>query len=464
MGSGPGEETRLWLICALMIAIVAWVLPGQTLAHVSERALVLLLPTDIYIRAGTAAVAVSFLVLLATPPSLIRRVFVSRTLPAGRLAFPLATVLSLCSTIIMLGAVLVGLTGSGDPTVNILSLLIWSVWWIPMPVIQAVFGDVWRFLNPWTGLARLIAPERPLVQLPDRLGAWPAVIIFAAFSVFHIADIAPSDPPRLAKIVLAYWGFTLAARIIFGPVWMERGEAFSILFRQFALLSPLSNGRIGLPGHGVLATRNVSAATAVLVIAMLAAGSFDGLKGSFWWLGKIGINPLEFPGRSAVIWPNSIAVLAAIGALSVIYYGLTCSGLRLVKAPMALANRLALAVLPIALGYHMAHYLTAFMVDAQYTLGALTDPLLRGDDWLGLGDHHVTTGFFNSPQSVKLIWLAQAGAIVGGHILAVLMAHAIALDVLGTHRRAIVSQAPLALFMVVYTVFGLWLLATPTGA
>ena len=83
-------------------------------------------------------------------------------------------------------------------------------------------------------------------------------------------------------------------------------------------------------------------------------------------------------------------------------------------------------LLPIALGYHVAHYLPSFMVDSQYALVALSDPLLNGADILGLGEFYVSTGFFNTQASVRVIYLTQAGAVVIGHILAVLSAHAVA--------------------------------------
>ena len=54
--------------------------------------------------------------------------------------------------------------------------------------------------------------------------------------------------------------------------------------------------------------------------------------------------------------------------------------------------------------------------------------------------------------------------MVAGHVLALLLAHAIALKAGQSVRRAALGQAPLALFMLGYTVFGLWLLATPRGA
>ena len=54
--------------------------------------------------------------------------------------------------------------------------------------------------------------------------------------------------------------------------------------------------------------------------------------------------------------------------------------------------------------------------------------------------------------------------MVIGHIMAIILAHAIAVREFGTARRAVLSQIPLATFMVLYTFFGLWLLASPRGA
>ncbi len=87
----------------------------------------------------------------------------------------------------------------------------------------------------------------------------------------------------------------------------------------------------------------------------------------------------------------------------------------------------------------------------------------RGADLFGLAGGHVTTGFFNTQASVRVIWLTQAGAVVFGHVVAILMAHVLALRLFGTTRKATLSQLPLTLFMVSYTLFGLWLLASPRG-
>jgi hypothetical protein len=122
---------------------------------------------------------------------------------------------------------------------------------------------------------------------------------------------------------------------------------------------------------------------------------------------------------------------------------------------------LVYSIVPISIGFHFAHYLTALLVDGQYAVIAASDPFGTGLDLLGLNERRVTTSFLNTYESVRTIWNLQTAAIVIGHVAAVALAHAVALRHFGEGRRATVSQLPLAAFMVLYTLFGLWLLATP---
>ncbi|MDB4223822.1 hypothetical protein N9850_08615, partial [Granulosicoccus sp.] len=104
------------------------------------------------------------------------------------------------------------------------------------------------------------------------------------------------------------------------------------------------------------------------------------------------------------------------------------------------------------------------MVNAQYALVAASDPMKSGADFLDLGTFYVTTGFFNTHHTVHIIWLLQAGTVVLGHLLSVLLTHSLAVKLWGNGRAAVISQIPLAIFMVFYTFLGLWLLASPRGA
>ncbi len=441
-------------------------------AHASEQGFVLLLPTDVYIAAGGATVALTIVLLALLPGGLVAALF----RPFVVLRVRGITLRHATSVLAAVGlGILVwrGLSGSRDPLVNPMPLFVWVVWWIAMVSVQGLIGNHWRWSNPWTGpaamIGRLTGGRAPL-RYPRWLSHWPGVVVFLAYAGFLLADPAPADPGRLAVIVGLYWYVTLAGLLVFGPTWMVRAEPLTILMRAYGRMSLLGRARgrlaIGFPGWQVMHGPKVGLGLAVFILLMLGSGSFDGLNETFWWMGVLGINPLEFPGRSAVILPNLVGLVVANVALIAGFVGCLWLGERIAGGTEPLGHvfcRYAPTILPIALAYHIAHYLTSLLVDGQYVLKALNDPLGRGANLLGLAEYHVTTGFLNTPGTVKVIWLAQAGTVVAGHVIAILLAHAVAMQHMHSTRRAVLGQAPLALFMVLYTVFGLWLLASPRG-
>ncbi len=448
------------------------VLPGIVLAHASEQGFVLLLPTDIYITAGAASVALTVLLLALLPDWVAERLFRPlRTVPVRKL--PLRHLASCLSAVFLGFLIWRGLTGPHDPLANPLPLFIWTVWWIALVALQGLLGNHWRWTNPWTGPAALLgrlAETRAPLRYPRVLGYGPGIASFLGFACFLLADLAPADPTRLAGFVGFYWLFTLAGLSLFGPTWMVRAEGITIVMRVYSRMALIGrrNGRLafGLPGWQVLTRPTPRLGLALLVVILLATGSFDGLNETFWWLGLLGINPLEFPGRSAVVSQNLTGLFVANITLITAFTTCLWLGERIAGTHRPLSHAFCLfapSILPIALGYHIAHYLPGAMVDGQYVLKFLTDPLASGADLLGLGQFYVTTGFFNTPGTAKLIWLTQAGAVVAGHVIAILLAHALALRGAISTRRALLGQAPLAAFMVAYTFFGLWLLASPRG-
>lgn len=460
-------------IGARLFALIAFVIAGrhEAFAHTSEQVFVLLLPTQIYMMSGVAAVALTVVVLAFLPADAIRSSFRNTGVHTPR-SGQLATVTSLLSFLVLVLLIIVGLAGPRDPFSNGLVLVVWTLWWMVFLTLQGLFGDLWRFINPWAGLGQIVAGESGFLRLPEPVGKWPAIFGFFLFSAFMLADIAPDDPARLAFAVTAYSLYTLLGMVLFGTgTWLARGECFTVLLRSFAMLSAVraKDGRLqlGLPGWQIVTDRNPGVTTGIFALLILAVGSFDGLNETFWWLAKLGINPLEFPGRSAVIGANIAGLAASMILVPALFAAVIAIGEKLARStvPFPLAfSRFALAVLPITLGYHIAHYLTSFLVNGQYALAAATDPFANGSDYLGLGTFYVTTGFFNTLSSVHTIWVTQASAVVIGHILAIYVSHAVALDLYKDHRKAMLSQIPSALFMIAYTTFGLWLLASPRGA
>ena len=456
-----------------LFTILLILLPKIAAAHPAEQALVLLLPTELYTTAGTLTVVASIVLISVLPVGLTDRVFRSAALVGASRFGTIQTVTSLISTACVFALIYVGITGPRDPQANLLPLMLWTGWWIGLFTVQGLLFDVWRWINPWSALYDLLIqrPE-PILRFPNWLGAWPAAVLFFAYQVFLLADIAPSDPNRLANILLGYWVFTFTAMILFGKdAWLRRGEWVTVLFGLIGRLRIVhwdDRLRIGLPGWRAL-TEKLDVSLATFCLMILISGSFDGLKETFWWLGRIGVNPLEFPGRSAVVVPSVLGLIGAhvvVLTLFVAALALGILGLN-TKAKPGLKDcycRFAIAILPIALGYHIAHYLVTALVQTQYLAATLGDPLARGRNLFGLGHIRVTTGFLNTTDTVRMILLTNVYAVVISHVISVVMAHKIAGDLAQTRRDVIVLQLGLSALMIAYTVFGLWLLSTPRGA
>jgi hypothetical protein len=477
------SATPLALGLAACLSLAAGLF-GSALAHTAERGFVLTLPTGLYVAGGAIVVGVSF-VLVALVPAANLRLLDRAVWRVGHVPEHVPTTVSLIAFVATVALVLAGHYGTQDPLANPLPLAVWTIWWVGLTIAHALFGNLWSALNPWRGVYVLLGRlpgtarwiERPPLPYPDWLGCWPAVGLFLGFVWFELIFTVPQNPEILAKVVAAYFLLTLLGMLLFGDaVWMRHAEAFAVFFRVVSWLSPLG-GRpdkegaegpravfLTLPGLGLLRVPPLAVSAVAFILLMLSSVSFDGLSKTYWWLARIGINPLNFPGRSAVALPNTWGLLATFLAVLVCYGVAVSLGHVLAGRPGRLADSLradVVAIVPIALGYHFAHYLTVFLVDAQYAAITFNDPFGRGWDLFGLDHAHVTTSFLTNFEWVRVIWHGQIASIVVAHVMAVAIAHLIALRRIGRRRSAIIGQLPMTALMIGYTLFGLWLLSAP---
>ena len=458
---------------------------GEAFAHGTERGLVMLLPTDYYLIGGAIAVAASFAILLLIPA----RVFECATnavIVFSDLRFPPPTATSIVSTGLLFLLLATGIASTSDPLENPLPLFVWTFFWVGFTLLQAVFGNLWPWFNPWTGplavLRKLTGRPlgiTPIMTMPARLGYAPAIILFLLFAWYELVSLAPEDPSQLAHVVSVYWLFTLCAMAIFGEKeWSKRAEPFSVYFHMIGMLAPLSAAPaneekkgntvyLSWPGQRCLDVAGPPISGALFLLLTLGTASFDGFSETFTWLAAVGVNPLEFPGRSAVTLSNSFGLIAAPLVLASLYLaavmaGGWAAGERSPSAVLRLSCHLVYSIVPISIAFHAAHYLTLILINSQYLYAVISDPFALGWDLFGTAHWHVTASFLTSIDSVQIIWIVQTLIIVLGHCVGILLAHMIALRHFGDSHRATVSQIFLAMVMVFYTVFGLWLLSTPT--
>lgn len=454
---------------SLTFAATLW--PCLAFAHASDRGHVLLLPTGYYIAGGAFAVGASFLVLALLLPGPLER--------AWRWRLPLLTIgdgarmavglLSFAGFALLLAA---GFWGSRDPLSNPLPLTVWTLLWGGFVLLQGMAGDLWSWLNPWHGPYRLAAKLgiARAASSNEGTGCWPAFMLFFAFAWFELVDPAPDDPARLAVAAGLYWLLSFVAMLVFGyENWARRGEFLTVFFSMLARFSVVGRGADGrsslnLPGARLLDTQPLPPSGVAFLLLALSSVSFDGLGKTFFWLGSIGVNPLEFPGRTALIGSATLGLVLTFLFLALLFAAAIFLGLRLAGMASGFtvaAGLLVWSIVPIALAYHVAHYLTALLVDGQYALVALSDPFALGWNLFGTANMQVEAGIVAGAGAAWWIWNIQAATIVCGHVLAVLVAHALAARLNPSTTRAVLTQIPLTILMIAYTVFGLWLLATP---
>lgn len=435
-------------------------LPGAAFACALPPSVILTLPTGHYIAGAAVTVAITALMgamadrlpRMAAVEVLERRVFVPVSLS------------SYLSFLCFCGLVLIGIFGERDPMHNLMTLVFWTGVWIVVPIASVLFGNLWRSINPWTApvrMARLLLGHNGHVGL-SRFGHWPAVALYAGFAWFQIVSMSPDDPHELALLAAAYWLVIFGLAVAEGEDWLEQGEFLTVFMGYLAKVAPfwleIRGNRAhlmrGWPGTQILAMPPMSISAMAFITLALAALTFDGLAETFWWQAIIGENPLEPTGRSAVMVENTLGlvvvwVLTVATIWAVVRAGQIIGGKRFAPGPVMLS------FLAIAAGYHAAHYFVTLLTVGQYTLAALNDPLSRGDELLGLPPFYVSFGFLTDSRIMPLIYAAQFAAILGAHILAVLLA----LRLVGPETRA-TAHLPMTALMVGYTVLGLWLLST----
>ncbi|NQU37871.1 MAG: hypothetical protein HQ526_09805 [Actinobacteria bacterium] len=121
-------------------------------------------------------------------------------------------------------------------------LIIFVIWWVGLVPISAIFGNIWRELNPWATLALLLrAPrKREGRTIPHLVGYWPPALVLLLFAWFELVYPTPASPRLVAALIIVYTALTLAAMYRWGvDAWLDQGEAFTVYTGLLALLSPV---------------------------------------------------------------------------------------------------------------------------------------------------------------------------------------------------------------------------------
>ena len=436
-------------------------------------------PKWLFFWGGAFVLVVSFILLgaLWKTPQLEQHA-TGRDLGAtfGRLVLgPVRIVVQALSAFLFVVILAAALFGTTDPFGNIAPTWVYVIFWVGVPVLSVLFGNVWRALSPWRAIAdgfvwvweHVLGREaRPLASYPGALRPLPRVRDASSPSSHSSSATQPANPRALAFAISLYSYVALFGMLAFGrDTWMRSGEGFAILFAYIGahrtVRRPRGPDPVALPLTGLAGAEHTPGSVLFLAAALGSVG-FDGFSRTITWQDLVA--RVEAPyvlkragkGRAPRhgSQPGS-GSSAAISLVLVAFLGACAIARATVKAPRSLAPDFVLSLVPIALVYAIAHYFSLFVIQGQYMIPLLSDPFGKGWDLFGTAGFHPNIAILGP----NTIWYVQVAALVLGHVAGLAVAHDRAVTIFRDRQDALRSQYAMLALMVLYTVGGLWILS-----
>jgi len=399
------------------------------------------LPLEVYLAGAAAAVALSFAIAFASG-----RRWQPGDVESGRQVPRAVIVLLKLVGLVAWGWIIVQLVMGGSSDAEVDTLFTWVYGWVGLAIVSALIGPVWGWLDPFTTLhdagawvvARLGVSGGRVTAYPVGLASWPAVAGFTFFVWLELAYLRAD----MGLIVLLYTIVTVAGMALFGrDRWRDHGEVFSVWFGllgRLALFAPAGrpesgavrrqhfpDGLLGRPWDASLVALTAIATGAIL---------YDGLSQTEIFFDVFGLPDIAF---STILLVGFLALLV----------GLALGVARRVGLPA-----MGSGLLPISVGYLIAHYLTYLLGEGQRILVAISDPFQLGWDLFGTAFHESSVGWL----APSLVWGVIFVSVVGGHVLGAWAGHRAAASGSSGRSDGRLVQLPLALVMVALTTLTLW--------
>jgi hypothetical protein len=451
--------------------IVLALLPEGVSAHSFGVLYNLPVPFWMYLYGSAAAVALSFLVIgyffsevpkeSGYPTRILSRHFFS-----DRARARISTVARAVSVGLFILTILTGLFGVDSSYSNFNMNFFWIICLLGLTYLSALIGNVYSILNPWKILTTHIG-EQGIFTYPTWLRYYPAFALYYLLIWFEL--LGKPSPSKLSVALILYTVLNYAGVITFGKtVWFRYGEFFSVFWRLVSKMAPVErrDGKLYLrpPFIGLIKEQAEHVSLLFFTLFMLSSTAFDGVKDTLpfvriYWQD---IDPLLRPllGTSSYRVFQSVCLLLSPFVFFVLYVLLIAAAKRIAKSALSLTDILltfAFSLVPIALAYNIAHYYTLIFSEGPSIVRLISDPF--GFGWNLFGTAGSTASVI---LDAGFVWHSQVFVIVAGHVAGVYLAHLASLKVFPASRtRALISQLPMVVLMMSYTMIGLWILSQP---
>jgi len=435
------------------------------------------IPAIYFFVGATLVLAVSFVLLLALwKRPLLEAHADGRALPdaLGRflLSLPVRGVLGAFSVGLFVLTLATALFGTRISLLNFAPTFVYVVFWLGIPFLSVLFGNVWSALSPWKAVADVSVwllelggrQARPVLQWSGAWGRIPGAAALFAFVALELTKPSPDYPRTLAIAIALYSYWAWAGMAVYGrDAWTRYGEGFAVMFELLSRIAPFAarGGRVVIrwPFTG-LAGQDRTRGALVFVAVMLGSTTFDGFSRSSNWqdlITKLRGNLADSSQRVvdlAVMAVNLGGLVFFIALVLATYLAAVAAAEKLGGIRRSLIPDFVLPLVPIAAAYMVAHYFTLAIIQGQFVIPLISDPFGRGWDLFGTVDFAPNLAIV----AYSTVWYVQVGALVVGHVAGLAIAHDRAVVVFHDRRTSLEAQLPMLGLMVLYTLMGMWLL------
>ncbi|WP_028652796.1 hypothetical protein [Nocardioides halotolerans] len=439
---------------------------GEVLAHGIGGSKDLPIPLELTIAGAVAALTVSFTVLAIawrTPrydadrtgrpaPAWLAGVVGSRPWFVAWRAFGL---LALAYTVMVA-------VGGEDSLLNPFFGIFYVLLWVGFVPASLLFGPAYKAISPVRTVNAVFAkltggdPDVGVFTYPTWLGHWPAAVGLYLFVWMELVYPFATELGPVRLWCAAYVAAMLVGGALFGNTFYERADPFEVYSTLVSRMSAWGRRRGRLVVRSPLANLDTTPIRPGLVAVMavlFGSTAFDSFKDSVRWVKFIQGDFVQDNGLTHLF--NNLGLLGFVLVVALVFTaGTMLTGVGPDQRRRELPGQFAHSIVPIVIGYVLAHYLTYLLEVGQNTLILMSDPFSNGSNWFGTADWQVSYFFSYHPTALATL---KVVCVVVGHVVGVVAAHDRAIHLL-PRKHQLTGQLSLLVAMICFTAGGLYLL------
>lgn len=308
---------------------------------------------------------------------------------SGRLSTP-QVIMRAVSVLMLVTVVVAGRFGVRDELENLAPALAIGAGWPLLILGSLVLGSLWRWVDPWDALARVVV-RGDVSEAPGHV--WPAVVLAVPWLWFLGGYARPLDPRAVGTALAAYTVVTLAGCLAFGRVrWLSSSEPLGLVLSW-----------VGLVPRRQLAGWAPPRGAAALLGVAIGGQLFGAIRRTGVWTPVV--EREDAPLITAISLVGACLLVGTAAQLATRLGGAAGTSAAVVQV-----------LVPVAAGVVVAVALARNRLSTSLQLlpGLLGDPLGRGWDLLG----SPTVGLNAEPLGSAGLVAAQLSVIGAAHLLA----------------------------------------------